>query len=209
MKKNVCKICRRRGQKLFLKGERCTSPKCAIIKRPYPPGAKRKRRFSSFSEYAKELSEKQKLKTQYGLKERQFRKYVKEILQRRGKAEDTTLLLVRKLEKRLDTVVFKLGFARSKKEARELVSHRHFLVDGKPVNIPSFEVKKGTKISVKGTKKKKIFFSNLAMTLKNYQAPAWLKLDKEKLEGEMVGEPSLEDLSAAVDIPSIFEFYSR
>lgn len=208
-KHNICKICRRVGQKLFLKGEKCSSPKCSMIKRPYPPGPKRKRRRFLRSDYGKELAEKQKLKNLYGLKEGQFRKYVKDILQKRGKVEDATLLLVKKLEGRLDNVVFKLGFARSRREARELVSHSHFLVNGKPVNIPSFEVKKDAVIALKESKQKKSLFKNLAVSLKNYQPPNWLKLDRNKMAGKAIGEPTLEETGATVDISSIFEFYSR
>lgn len=211
MKNDVCKICRRLGQKLFLKGEKCSSPKCPMIKRPYPPGQKkRRRRRVRFSEYGKELAEKQKLRRYYGLGEHQFRKYVKGVLQKRGRTkEDASLTLIKKLEKRLDNVVFRLGFARSRAESKELVSHSHFLVNSKPVNIPSFEVKKGTKVYLKETKKQKPFFKNLSLTLKNYTPPAWLKLNREKMEGEVVGEPTAEDISSAVDIPAIFEFYSR
>lgn len=209
MTKNVCKTCRRLQQKLFLKGEKCLSPKCPMVKRPYPPGKQKKRRGFRKSEYAKELAEKQKLKKSYGLTERQFRGYVKEIFNKRSAEEDAALALIKRLEQRLDNLVFRLGFARSRREARELVSHGHFLVNSKPVNIPSFQVRKGDVISVKETKKAKIFFRNLAITLKNYQAPGWLKLNKDKAEGEIAGEPSLEDLDSPVDIPSIFEFYSR
>lgn len=180
-----------------------------MVRRPYPPGRKKKRGGFRVSEYSKELREKQKLKTYYGLRERQFKNYVKEILQERGGEEDAALALIKRLEKRLDNIVFRLGFAKSRKEARTLVSHRHFLVSSKPVNIPSFSVKKGDVIAVKEAKKQKTFFKNLGILLRNYQAPSWLKLDKTKLEGEVAGEPSLEDLDSPVDIPSIFEFYSR
>jgi len=210
MKKNVCKICRRLGQKLFLKGEKCSSPKCPMVKKPYPPGLQRKRRRSILlSEYGKELAEKQKLKNYYGLRENQFKRYVEEILKARGKVEDAGILLIKKLEKRLDNVVFRLGFARSRREARELVSHGHFLVDSKPVNIPSFQVEKGQVISVKESKKKKPYFKNLSVFLRNYQPPAWLKLDSQKLEGKMIGEPTGEDIGVPVDVSAIFEFYSR
>lgn len=185
------------------------SPKCPMVRRPYPPGQKKKRRGFRVSEYGKELAEKQKLKKYYNLKERQFRGYIKQILQSRGGEEDATLALIKILEQRLDNIVFRLGFTRSRKEARELVAHNHFLVNSKPVNIPSFMVKRGDIISVKETKKKKTFFKNLAIILKNYQPPVWLKLDKAKIEGQVAGEPSLEDLDSPVDIPSIFEFYSR
>jgi len=175
MQNNVCKICRRLGQKLFLKGEKCSSPKCPMIKRAYPPGPQKRgrRRTLLLSEYGKELAEKQKLKNYYRLRETQFRKYVKEILKSRGRVEDATLSLIKKLEKRLDNVVFRLGFAKSRKEARNLVSHGHFLVDSKAVNIPSFELKKNQVISLKETKKKTTLFKNLFLTLKSYQPPAW------------------------------------
>lgn len=180
-----------------------------MVKRPYPPGTKKQRRGFRKSEYAKELAEKQKLKRYYGLKERQFSGYVKAIFHKRSAEEDAALALIGKLEKRLDNIIFRLGFARSRREARELVGHGHFLVNSKPVNIPFFQVRKGDVVSIKDTKKAKTFFKNLAIILKNYQAPWWLKLNKDKAEGEITGEPSLEDLDSPVDIPSIFEFYSR
>ena len=161
------------------------------------------------SEYDKELTEKQKLKNYYNLRESQFKKYVRETLKSREKIKDPGLLLIKKLERRLDNVVFRLGFARSRREARKLVSHGHFLVDSKPVNIPSFQIKKGQVISVKETKKKKAFFKNLSIALKNYQPPPWLKLDREKLEGKVIEEPKGEDLGVPVDVSAIFEFYSR
>jgi len=180
-----------------------------MVKRPYPPGAKKKRRGFRKSEYSKELAEKQKLKNYYGLSERQFRGYVMEIFHKRSAEQDAALALIGRLEKRLDNLIFRLGFAKSRREARELVSHGHFLVNSKPVNIPSFAVSKGDIVSIKETKKAKTFFKNLAITFKNYQAPGWLKLNKDKAEGEIIGEPSLEELDSPVDIPSIFEFYSR
>ncbi len=209
MNNNVCKICRRQGQKLFLKGEKCFTPKCPFIKRPYPPGirSKRKGRFN-VSEYSKELSEKQKLRNYYGLREKQFAMHVHEAMAKGGK-NGATLFLVKKLEGRLSNVVFKMGLARSRREARELVSHGHFLINGKPVNISSFNTKKGMKISLKPSKKDKTVFKNLIIIMKNYQAPSWLKIDFTKLEGEITGEPTLEDVGLPVDIPSIFEFYSR
>lgn len=207
--RNACKICRRLGQKNFLKGEKCLSPKCPFIKRSYPPGPKRKRSHGSFSEYSKELNEKQKLQKYYGLREGQFHRYVKSILRKRGQVEDATLLLVRKLEQRLDNVIFRLGLAKSREEARQLVSHGHFLVNSRAVNIPSSAVKKGTVIRVKNSKRNKAIFKNVAASLKNYQTPSWLKIDAEKMEGEVIGEPTLQDVGPAVDISSIFEFYSR
>lgn len=184
-------------------------PKCAFVKRPYPPGIRQKRRRFSFSEYAKELSEKQKLKNYYGLREKQFKRYVKNVLQKRGKIEDATLFLIQSLERRLDNVVFRMGFARSRREARNFVNHSHFLVNGKSINIPSFQTTKGMKINVKPTKQEKEFFKLISLTLKNYKAPNWLRIDVKKLSGEVIGEPTLEDVSSSVDISSIFEFYSR
>lgn len=209
MKQNKCKICRRLNQKLFLKGEKCLSPQCPFIKRPYPPGPKKKRRGFRQSEYGKELLEKQKLKNYYGLPEKQFASYVKDVLGKRGEVEDVALLLLRNLESRLDNIVFKMGLAKSRKEARQLVNYGHFLVNGRPVDIPSFHVKKGNKIEFKSQKKSKTFFKDLIISLKNYQPPQWLKVDKKNLTGEIIGEPALDDVGLPVDIASIFEFYSR
>ncbi|MDD4989942.1 MAG: 30S ribosomal protein S4 [Candidatus Pacebacteria bacterium] len=208
MQKNNCKICRRLSQKVFLKGEKCLSPKCPFIKRPYAPGLKKKRRGGSFSEYAKELKEKQKLKNYYGLGERQFRNLVKSVLQKRRQGGDATLILLKGLESRLDNVVFRLGFARSRREAKQMVSHSYFLVNGKSVNISSFVAKKGTVIAFKPAKQEKTIFKNLSSALKNYQPPAWLSLDKAKMEGKITAEPTAQDVNN-VDISAIFEFYSR
>lgn len=209
MKNKKCKICRRLGVKLFLKGEKCLSPKCPMVKRPYPPGQKGKRRKGPPSEYAIQLSEKQKLKAWYNLEERQFKNYVKKILEKRGKVEDAELELIKILESRLDNVVFRLGFANSRIQARQLVSHSFFLVNGNSVNIPSFQVKKGDLISLKPQKVQKKIFQNLKNLLKKHKTPSWLKLDVEKLEGKVIGEPSLEEAQPPVEISSIFEYYSR
>ncbi|MFQ6049764.1 MAG: 30S ribosomal protein S4 [Candidatus Paceibacterales bacterium] len=205
-----CKICRRLGVKLFLKGERCLLPKCAMIKRPYPPGQKRKRgRRGSLSEYGKELKEKQKLKNWYNLGERQFKNCVKKVLEKRGKVEDAPALLIKALESRLDNVVFRLGFASSRAQARQLVSHGFFLVNGKPINFPSHQLKKGDVIYLKPQKIKKGIFKNLKSSIKKHKTPSWLELNVEKLEGKIIEAPSLEEVAPPVDIPTIFEFYSR
>jgi small subunit ribosomal protein S4 len=213
-KEDKCKICRRLNRKLFLKGERCFSPKCAMVRKPYPPGVKGKRRTSALSEYGKELREKQKLKRWYNLSEKQFKKYVKEVLEKAHKrtaksTEDAAEVLIRRLESRLDNVIWRLGWAASRNQARQMVSHGHFLVDRKPVNIPSFEVKKGSKISIRPGSKKKAIFENLLSVLKKHQPPSWLELDKEKLEGRVIGLPSLEETAPPAEISSIFEFYSK
>lgn len=209
MKNAKCKICRRLGTKLFLKGERCFSAKCAMVKRPYPPGQKRKRRPSPPSEYAFLLAEKQKLKKWYNLKEKQFKKYVKEILSKRGKVEDATVLLLRNLEKRLDNVVFRLGFVESREKARQLVSHGYFLVNGKSVNIPSFRLKVGDTVSLKSQKQKKVIFKDLKEKLKKHKILSWLSLDLEKLEGKVIAEPQIEEIIPPVQISAIFEFYAK
>lgn len=203
-----CKICRRLGQKLFLKGEKCFSPKCPMIKRPYPPGRKGKRRLSPLSEYGRELREKQRLKLWYNLREAQLRKYVKEVLEKRGRVE-TVDLLIKKLESRLDNLIFRLGFASSRPQAKQLVSHGCFLVNGKKIRIPSYQTKKGNKVTILPQKKEKKIFQNLTSSLKKYQPPSWLKLDKENLEGEVVGEPTLEEVNPPAELSSVFEFYSR
>lgn len=209
MQYKKCKICRRIGAKLFLKGERCLSPKCPIIKRPYPPGQKGKRRPSALSEYGKELREKQKLKNWYNLKERQFRKYVKEVLKKRTKVQDPGDLLIKKLESRLDNVVFRMGFASSRKHSRQLVSHGHFLVNGKRVDIPSFQTKKGDIVSLRPNSFKKSVFQNLAAIVKKSQPPSWIKLNIEKLQAEIAGLPTLEEAAPPAEVSAIFEFYSR
>jgi small subunit ribosomal protein S4 len=209
MKDAKCKTCRRLGEKLFLKGEKCLSPKCPMVRKPYPPGQKGKRRRGRLSEYGKELKEKQKLKNWYNLQERQFRNYVKEALSKRGKVEDAGVQLLQTLERRLDNVVFRLGFADSRSEARQLISHRHLLMNGKPINISSFLTKKGDKIKVRPSSVKKGNFQNLQSKLKKHDLPKWLTLDINKLEGEVKELPSIEELALPVEVSAIFEFYSR
>lgn len=209
MQNSKCKICRRLGVKLFLKGEKCLSPKCPMVKRPYPPGQKGKRRSSPLSEYGKELREKQKLKNWYNLEERQFKNYVKKVLNMKQKVEDPDRLLIKSLETRLDNVIFRLGLATSRPQAKQLVSHSFILVNGKTINVPSYQVKKGDIISIKPEKVKKGIFQNLQTVLKKHKTPSWLELDVNKLEGKVIGEPSLEEVAPPVEISAIFEFYSR
>jgi small subunit ribosomal protein S4 len=209
VKRAKCRICRRLGVKLFLRGERCLSPKCAMVKRPYPPGLPGKRRKSPPSEYKKELIEKQKLRYWYGLSDRQLKKYVREVLEKRGKVEDVSALLIQNLEKRLDNVVYRLGFAVSRDQARQLVSHKFFLVNGKPVNIPSFSLKVGDTVSLKPQKLKKAIFKDLKERLKKHQVPSWLFLDPEKFEGKVISEPKVEEVAPPVEVSAVFEFYSR
>lgn len=209
MRYDQCKTCRRLGEKLFLKGERCFSQKCALIRRAYAPGPQRKRRGGSPSEYKKSLNEKQALKKWYGVSERQFKKYIKETLEKMGKVENVSEELIKKLERRLDNVVFRLGFGKSRMQSRQLVSHGFFLVNKKPVNIPSYQVKKGDVISMKENKKQKAGMKDLAMQLKKQESPVWINLNKEKFEGAIIGEPSLDEVKPPAEISLIFEFYSR
>ncbi|MDO8436505.1 MAG: 30S ribosomal protein S4 [bacterium] len=211
MATSKCKICRRAGTKLFLKGEKCLSSKCSLVRKPYPPGQKSKKRGGprGGSEYGKELREKQKLQNWYNLREKQFRKYVKMALGSRHKVEDAEALLIKFLESRLDNVIFRLGFTASRVAARRFVSHRHFLVNGKILNIPSYSVKKGDKISLSQKSIKKSAFKNLAVTLKKYSPPSWLKLEAEKFEGQVIKEPTLDEALPPAELSLIFEFYSR
>lgn len=209
MKDSKCKICRRLGTKLFLKGERCLSAKCAMVKKAYPPGPKKKRRPSQPSEYGKELREKQKLRRWYNLNETQFRNYVKKVLGKKYKTGDATSALARILESRLDNVVFRLGFALSRVQARQLVNHGHFLVNDKKVDIPSYLVKKNDKITLKPASRKKNIFKNVESLLKKHNPPKWLQLDIQNLEGKVTGLPTLEEAALPADISVIFEYYSR
>ena len=204
-----CKICRRQGAKLFLRGERCLSPKCAFVKKAYAPGPRKKKRPRPLSEYGKQLREKQKLRNWYNLSEQKFRQYIMDTLKARGKVADTSAYLIKLLEGRLDNVIFRLGFAVSRAAARKVVSHGHIIVNGKPINISSYQVKKGDVIALKERSKVKAGFKDLSTVLKKYTAPAWLQLNVEKLEGKVTGEPTLEEAASPADLLAIFEFYSK
>jgi small subunit ribosomal protein S4 len=167
-----CKTCRGTGQKLFLKGDRCFSQKCALVRRAYAPGPQKKRRGGSQSDYKKTLVEKQTLKKWYGISERQFKKYVKQTLAKMGKVENVSDELIRRLEKRLDNAIFRLNFAKSRAQARQMVTHGFFMINGKRVNIPSYEVKKGDVISVKPSKKQKAILKESANLQKNQEPHA-------------------------------------
>ena len=172
-------------------------------------GSDRRKRSKAASEYKKSLQEKQTLKRLYGLSERQFKRYVKETLEKMQRVENVSDELIKRLERRLDNVVFRLGFAKSRKHSRQLVTHAYFLVNGKPVNIPSFQVKKGDVITLKSTKQKKIVFKDLSAELKKIQTPGWLSIDREKFEAKTIGDPSLAEVNPPVEISLVFEFYSR
>ncbi|MCX6721893.1 MAG: 30S ribosomal protein S4 [Candidatus Staskawiczbacteria bacterium] len=180
-----------------------------MMKRPFAPGHQKKRRGGAASEYKKSLDEKQTIKKWYGLSERQFKRYVRETLDKMDKVDNVASELIRKLEKRLDNVIFRLGFAKSRVQARQLVSHGFFTINGKPVNIPSYQVEKNDLIGIKEHKKAKGIFKELANDLKRKETPAWLSLNKEKLEAKTIGEPNLDEVKPPAEISLIFEFYSR
>lgn len=205
MKNSKCKICRRLGVSV------CGKEKCALKKRSSPPGEKRKkRRGGGLSEYGKELREKQKLKNLYNLRETQFKRIVKEILGFRQKTnQSVSQLLLQVLESRLDNVVFRMGFGSSRAQARQLVSHGHFMVNGKSIDVPSYRVTEGDVISVKQNSAKKNFFQNLLPKLQKHQTPPWLNLDAKNFEAKVVAKPVLEETDLPVEIPIIFEYYSR
>ena len=180
-----------------------------MVTKPYNPGPKGKKRSRPLSEYGKELREKQKLKNWYNLRERQFAGYVRKALGARGKVEDAASFLIETLERRLDNVVFRLGFAKSRNEARQMVSHRHFLVQGRIVNIPSYLVKEGDVVKIKPSSAEKNLFKNVKTSLKKYTPPSWLGLTAETLEGKVIGKPNLEEALPPAELSSIFEFYSK
>ena len=198
-----CRLCRREGQKLFLKGERCYSTKCALDKRNYAPGQHGQSR-KKMSEYGLQLREKQKAKRFYGLLETQFRNLFDKAAKRKGMTGENLLIM---LESRLDNVVFRMGFASSRKEARQLVNHGHFTVNGKKVDIPSFEVKAGDVIKVKEKSTSSPKFKEIKeMTI---SVPSWITVDVDKLEGKVVALPKREDIDTPIEEHLIVELYSK
>jgi small subunit ribosomal protein S4 len=210
MRKSVeCKKCRRVGTKLFLKGEKCESQKCPMIKKPYPPGQKPKRRKGHVSQYGKELVEKQKLRYWYDLQEKQFARYVTSVINKQSKAEPAGDQLLRKLEGRLDNMVYRSGLASSRSQAKQMINHGFFHINEKPVDRPSYRVKVGDVISVRPGKKKKLIFEEFSTKMKNFTPPSWISLNLEKMEAKIIGETVIEEITPPVEISSIFEFYSR
>ncbi len=198
-----CRLCRREGQKLFLKGERCYSPKCSLEKRNYAPGQHGQNR-KKISDYGTQLREKQKTKRFYGLQETQFRNLFDKAARKKGVTGENLLIL---LETRLDNVVFRLGFASSRKEARQLVTHCHFTVNGKKVNIPSYEVKAGDVIKVKEKSTNSPKFKEVKEM--SITVPSWLTVDVEKLEGKVVSLPTRSEIDTPVAEHLIVELYSK
>jgi small subunit ribosomal protein S4 len=201
----VCRLCRRYGEKLYLKGDRCFGPKCAFTRRPTPPGQASQRR-RKVSDRGLQLREKQRARTFYGLLERQFRGYYDEALRQTGVTGD---ILVRMLESRLDNVVYRLGFADSRKQARQLVRHGHIAVNARKTNIPSAQVKTSDQISFTARGRKSEYAKFLPEILKSKETPAWLSVDQGALTGRVIAQPTLEHAEAFFDPNVIVEYYSR
>lgn len=200
-----CKLCRAENLKLFLKGDRCYSDKCAIDRRPYPPGQHGKSR-REFSEYGNQLREKQKVKRIYGVLERQFRTYFEKAERKKGITGENLLVF---LERRLDSVIYRLGFANSRNEGRQLVRHSHFMVNGKKVNIPSYLIKPGDVIQVVDKSRNLSKISEALESVARRGVPQWLELDKANLRGSVKGLPSREDLTMPIQEQLIVELYSK
>ncbi|MBO8169416.1 MAG: 30S ribosomal protein S4 [Thermoanaerobacteraceae bacterium] len=203
--KSVCRLCRREGIKLYLKSDRCYSDKCAIDRRPYAPGQHGQQR-KKMSEYGLQLREKQKARRIYGVMEKQFRNYFKEAERQKGITGEN---LLRLLERRLDNVVYRLGFAGSRAEARQLVRHGHFKVNGRKVNIPSYLVRVGDEISVRDKSKSSPKFKEIAEAAAHKTPPAWLEADVENFTGRVVALPEREDIDVPIEEHLIVELYSR
>ena len=201
----VCRLCRREGMKLFLKGDRCFTDKCSIERRNYPPGQHGQGR-PKFSDYGLQLREKQKVRRIYGVLERQFRKTVAEASAMKGVKGENLMAL---LERRLDNVVFRLGFTTSRTEARQLVRHGHFKVNGRRVDIPSFRVRKGDKVEVTARGQKAARIEGALGALETRGMPSWLSVDKDQKQGTILGDPVRDEITLPIQEQLIIELYSR
>lgn len=202
---SACRLCRREGTKLFLKGDRCFTEKCAIEKRAYPPGMHGQGR-TRFSDFGVQLREKQKVKRMYGLLENQFRSTFARAARMKGRAGENLLIL---LERRLDNVVFRLGFATSRNEARQLVRHGHFDVDGRKASTPSIQVRSGQVVTVREKSRKVVRIAAALETLEGRAVPQWLEIDKDNFAGTIKQMPVREDVTLPIEEQLIVELYSR
>jgi len=202
---SVCRLCRRENLKLFLKGERCYTDKCAIERRNYPPGQHGQGR-PKFSEYSIQLREKQKVKRIYGVLENQFRSYFEKAVRQKGVTGEN---LLAQLERRLDNVLVRLGFATTHAQARQFVRHGHVTVNGKKVNIPSYQVVIGQEISVKDKMKKNVQIVNALELVGGRGTPHWLELNAENVTGKILAMPKREDISMPIQERMIVELYSK
>lgn len=203
---SVCRLCRREGQKLFLKGDRCYSNKCSVERRQYAPGMHGQSRGKKPSEFSIQLREKQKARRIYGVLEKQFRRYFTIASRQKGMTGEN---LLRLLERRLDNVVYRLGFAASRAEARQFVTHGHITVNGRRVDIPSYLVSVGESISIKETSKDINRIKEMTELLKDRTVPAWLSLDAGSITGTVISLPSREDIQIPIEEHLIVEKYSR
>src|SRR6476619_504713 len=202
----VCRLCRREGMKLFLKGERCYTEKCAIEKRNVPPGQHGRARKAKMVGYGIQLREKQKVKRTYGVLENQFRRYFEEADRRKG---ITGELLLQQLERRLDNVIYRLGFATSRPQARQLVRHGHFTINGKKVDIPSYSVKPGDVVAVRQSSRKNASIAHALEEVKGRGVPEWLVFDSEGLSARIGSVPTREQINLPVQEQLIVELYSK
>ena len=202
----VCRLCRREGMKLFLKGDRCYTDKCAIERRNYPPGQHGQGRRRKVSEYAVQLREKQRLKRMYGLMESQFRKYFEMAEVSRDITGEVLLTL---LERRLDNMVYRMGMATSRSEARQLIRHRHFSVNGRRVDIPSFLTKVGDQIVVRERSREKDVFKRAIEISQRRGVPEWLELDAAAFAGKVKRLPAREELTMPINERLVVELYSK
>ncbi|MBF6589014.1 MAG: 30S ribosomal protein S4 [Ktedonobacterales bacterium] len=202
----VCRLCRREGTKLFLKGDRCMSGKCAIERRNTRPGQHGQARSRKPSGYALQLREKQKVRRTYGVLERQFKRYYEEAARRPGKTSENLLQL---LEMRLDTVVYRLGFGDSRAQARQLVTHGHFQVNGRKSDIPSMILKPGTEVAVRENSRGGEYFKTRALMLAEKGVPPWLKLNPDTLSGRILALPTRQELELPFDEALVVEYYQR
>jgi len=205
----VCKLCRREGEKLFLKGERCFSPKCAIERRAYPPGQHGRMaqwRRSRTSDFGDQLRAKQKARRVYGVLERQFRRYFKQAIKARGL---TGLTLLQILESRLDNVVYRLGYASSRAQSRQLVNHGHFLVNGRRTNVPSMQIKPGDVIEVREGSQNKTLIKDLFAMAEERSVPDWVTRDIKNKSGGINRLPERSEIDANLNEQRIVEYYSR
>jgi small subunit ribosomal protein S4 len=205
---SVCRLCRAEGEKLFLKGDRCFSPKCSVERRTYPPGVHgRQGQFRrKESDYGTQLREKQKVRRIYGVFERQFRRYFQEAQRQKGLTGVNLLVL---LESRLDNVIYRLGLADSRPQARQLVSHGHFDLNGRKTNIPSCLVSEGDVITVRENSKRTSYFKEVAKSLDEGRVPGWLSLNATELSGRVVSIPTREHIDVTLNEQLIVEYYSR
>ena len=201
-----CRQCRREGEKLFLKGEKCFTDKCAIDKRNYPPGQHGQRRASRLSDYGVQLREKQKLRRIYGILEKQFRGYYAEADRRKGITGENLLQL---LECRLDNITYKMGMGDSRTEARQIVKHNSILVNGKRVNIPSYQVKPGDEVSVDGHSKDQLRIKAALEAAEGRGFPEWLEVDIKAFKGIFKNKPERDDLPATINESLVVELYSK